>query len=184
MTNDRLLFIEPPFISPQWDKKVTENFTLKEWYDSVMATSEQKEVLLQTGIPLDKRIPKVAQLVRDYTKQPVYIGSSYRTLEWDLSKGRTGTSQHIKGLAVDLNGKDVLQMIESSVNNRGELYQELKALGVNYFRFYDWGVHLDLRPDEGLSYDPSYKKKVVKKQNDSILVFVFLFFLFLFKKFK
>lgn len=33
---------------------------------------------------------------------PIVINSAYRTKEFELSKGRSGTSSHCKGLAVDI----------------------------------------------------------------------------------
>lgn len=34
------------------------------------------------------------ELARAEFKAPIYLRSGYRTVEWELSKGRTGTSQH------------------------------------------------------------------------------------------
>lgn len=39
---------------------------------------------------------------RDFAGVPFKINSAYRTVEYEKSKGRTGTSQHCKGLAVDI----------------------------------------------------------------------------------
>ena len=40
--------------------------------------------------------------LRAYMGKPVLVTSAYRTKEWELSKGRSGTSSHCKGLAVDI----------------------------------------------------------------------------------
>lgn len=39
---------------------------------------------------------------RHFAGIPFVINSAYRSVEYEKSKGRTGTSQHCKGLAVDL----------------------------------------------------------------------------------
>lgn len=39
---------------------------------------------------------------RDFAGIPFIINSAFRTVEYEKSKGRSGTSQHTKGLAVDI----------------------------------------------------------------------------------
>ena len=39
---------------------------------------------------------------REYAGVPFKINSAFRTVEYEKSKGRPGTSQHCKGLAVDI----------------------------------------------------------------------------------
>lgn len=39
---------------------------------------------------------------RDFAGIPFVINSAYRSVEYEKKKGRTGTSQHCKGLAVDI----------------------------------------------------------------------------------
>lgn len=39
---------------------------------------------------------------RDFAGIPFIINSAYRSIDYEKSKGRTGTSQHTKGLAVDI----------------------------------------------------------------------------------
>lgn len=39
---------------------------------------------------------------REFAGIPFVINSAYRSVEYEKKKGRTGTSQHCKGLAVDL----------------------------------------------------------------------------------
>lgn len=39
---------------------------------------------------------------RDFAELPFVINSAYRSVEYEKSKGRSGTSQHCKGLAVDI----------------------------------------------------------------------------------
>lgn len=39
---------------------------------------------------------------REFAKIPFVINSAFRSVDYEIEKGRTGTSQHCKGLAVDL----------------------------------------------------------------------------------
>lgn len=39
---------------------------------------------------------------RDFAGIPFVINSAYRSVDYEKSKGRSGTSQHTKGLAVDI----------------------------------------------------------------------------------
>lgn len=126
--------------------KITPNFTKGEWLDSVKVLNGEKERLIKDGVPLDKAILQSAQLVRNFTGKPVYLGSSYRSQAWEQSKLRDDDGDHPKGKAVDLNGEDVYSTIHNAFETKSELYQELKALGINAFGFYDWGVHLGTRP--------------------------------------
>ena len=43
--------------------------------------------------------------IRDYVGQPIYVNSAYRTADYELLRGRSGTSSHCKGLAVDISCK-------------------------------------------------------------------------------
>lgn len=145
------------------NKKVTTNFTKKEWFESSKVLDHEKADLLNDGIPVENNILQIAQVVRDFTGKPVYIGSSYRSYEWDKAKGRTGASQHCLGKAVDLNGEDVYELLHVAVMTQNELYKELKDLGANFFGFYSWGVHIDTGYREGQPTD----QPMVRHYNDS-----------------
>lgn len=45
-------------------------------------------------------------LARHYYDEPIHINSAYRSTEWEKSHGRTGSSSHTKGLAVDIHCTD------------------------------------------------------------------------------
>lgn len=42
------------------------------------------------------------ETARAYSGHPFIINSAYRSKEYEISKGRAGTSSHCKGLAVDI----------------------------------------------------------------------------------
>ena len=84
-------------------------------------------------------------MVRDITGFPVYLGSSFRSQKWDISKGRSGEGDHPKGKGVDINGKNVVDVILAAINEKNHLFQELSKIGINAFGIYEWGVHLGKR---------------------------------------
>lgn len=45
---------------------------------------------------------KMLDLAREIAGIPFVLNSAYRSKAWELSKGRTGTSSHTKGMAVDI----------------------------------------------------------------------------------
>jgi hypothetical protein len=122
--------------------KLSPNLTLGEVFDASFHTD--KSIFLQNGIPLHKNFLQVFELVRSYTKKPLYLGSLYRTYDWEQHRGRSGASQHLYG-ALDLNGQNVKEVITEAINTENELFQKLQDLGVTSFGEYNWGWHLDFR---------------------------------------
>lgn len=47
--------------------------------------------------------------LRDYCGFPIILNSAYRSPDYELSKGRKGTSSHCKGLAFDVRCNDSYQ---------------------------------------------------------------------------
>ena len=68
--------------------------------------------------------------------QELTITSAYRTYEYELSKGRKGTSSHCKGLAVDIS------CCNSSL--RAALVSKAFALGIDRIGIYPTFIHLDV----------------------------------------
>ena len=64
------------------------------------------------------------------------ITSAYRTYDYELSKGRKGTSSHCKGLAVDIS------CCNSSL--RAALVSKAFALGIDRIGIYPTFIHLDV----------------------------------------
>lgn len=66
---------------------------------------------------------------------PFYLNSAFRTVAWEKAKGRSGTSSHTKGIAVDIecnNDSDRLCII------KGLLYAGFTRLGI-----YETFIHVD-----------------------------------------
>lgn len=179
-----------PYDEPIRGGKVSENFTLGEWLDSMrFINEEERKAYYQfdsgLAIPFNNNLPEVAQTVRDFTGKAVYLGSSFRSKRWEVSKGRSGDGDHPKGNAVDLNGEDVYSLLHQAVREKNELYQALKALGVNAFGFYSWGVHLGIRTPKQSGEDYLwYNNEEVKKKEgfDKIMYLVYFVLIYLFHK--
>lgn len=51
---------------------------------------------------MDKYFLAALDSVRQLLGMPIVLNSAYRSNEYELTKGRSGTSSHTKGLAVDI----------------------------------------------------------------------------------
>ncbi|MAO65053.1 MAG: peptidase M15 [Balneola sp.] len=51
---------------------------------------------------MDEEFMEKLDLAREIARVPFIVNSAYRTVEYEKSKGRDGSSSHTKGLAVDL----------------------------------------------------------------------------------
>lgn len=51
---------------------------------------------------MDYRTMNMLDTAREIAGIPFKINSAYRTVEWEIKKGRTGNSAHTKGKAVDI----------------------------------------------------------------------------------
>jgi hypothetical protein len=142
------------------NEKISEFLNIGELYNATKVLD--KSTLMNTGLPIDVRLLEVHTLLRKTLNQPITIGSAYRSYAWELKQGRSGTSQHVQGHAMDFSGNGLDEMIESSINEKDQLYDKLRKLGVNGFGLYSWGVHLDFRPlksDGNISFWDERKKK-------------------------
>jgi hypothetical protein len=158
------------------DFKVSEHLTFGEIYDASFHTD--KSVFLEHGIAVHKNAFKVHELIRSYTKKALYLGSLYRSYEWELHKERSGNSQHLYG-AMDVNGVGVNKLIKTALEEKNELYHQLRDLGVNAFGEYSWGWHLDFRQAKANNEITYWSKK---KSDNPILIPIILFLIILFRK--
>lgn len=127
-------------------KKLSKNLYLYELVQKSFVTDAEKNLFVY--IPLDIRIPKAFQILRDVLGKPITVTSFFRSQRHELSKGRTGTSQHTNGMAIDLTGEGLVDLVLEALETKNELYQQLRAAGVNGFGVYKKKnfVHLDFRP--------------------------------------
>lgn len=163
-------------------EKVSPHLTLGEIYDS--SKSLNKNDFLKNGIPIHKNFIKAFELIRSATGKPVYLGSLFRTHEWEIFRERSGDSKHVLAEAFDINGEDVKQLLTEALEKKNDLYFDLRALGVNAFGSYDWGYHLDFRQNKesGEIYYWDNTKKKDKIEKEFFIIPILLFFAFLFRK--
>jgi uncharacterized protein YcbK (DUF882 family) len=87
------------------NKQLTQNFKLRDFILSDFYGDYQKKVIKSVTHPILANIHELAdnlQVLRDYLNEPITINIGFRPLWWELQQGRSGTSQHVKGKAVDI----------------------------------------------------------------------------------
>jgi uncharacterized protein YcbK (DUF882 family) len=102
----------------------------------------------------DKILEHIHELnpVREKLGMPIFVTSGYRTVLNELSKGRSGESQHTTGGAVDLHCQDMKRLIEllkgMTTYTRISYYPDKKF------------VHCDWKfPDRGRRYFVEWKEE-------------------------
>jgi len=103
---------------------------------------------------LDDSLVQAVQFIRTYYNIPICITSTYRTATGNSLIGSSSTSQHRQPTgAVDFqacNKKErdyLVGQLYQQFKDKGEVYQELRTLGINGFGFYDSFVHIDPRTE-------------------------------------
>ena len=130
--------------------RLTKNFTVDEFIQSKFFNSiDQKRVIFdfynnKELLYSTQKLASQLQVLRDYLKAPIKINISYRPRWYELSKGRSGNSQHCLGKAADIMVKgytpeEVYNAIEFLIN-KGDMLQG--GLGsYNTFTHYDIGFN-------------------------------------------
>ena len=136
-----MAFIE---INKGSDYQLKPNFKEFEFYSKCMDSPDKHY--------LDYNLPNAVLYLRDKYNTPIKITSTYRTTNCNILAGGSSKSYHLEGKAIDFqftqNNKEILKQIYSDFASRGEVYQNLKQLGINGFGFYNTFIHLDTRPKE------------------------------------
>ncbi|WP_299621072.1 hypothetical protein [uncultured Tenacibaculum sp.] len=129
-------------------RDLSKNFTLQEVVKASFVRGFEKPEF--TKIPIDPILPKAAQLIRDALGKPIRLGSTFRSMEWEFYKKRPGTSRHTYGMAWDLNGEGLVDLIIEATNSKNDLYKQLRQLGIGFIRIYEDHagnfIHMDTRP--------------------------------------
>lgn len=99
-----------------------------------------------------------AQAIRDYFGESLGVNASYRTREHDISQGRSGNGAHPRGLAIDLDpsgetASNIILLYHQEILTKGELYHQLRKLGITGIGLYDGFIHIDSRPEGGKQTD-------------------------------
>lgn len=77
---------------------------------------------------------------RELARTPFIITSAFRSVDYEKSKGRKGTSSHCKGLAVDLLCK--------SSHVRMKIVSSLISVGFRRIGVYPTFIHVDMDEDK------------------------------------
>lgn len=135
----------PPMIGFNDNKKLSANLTLGEIRKASFIRED--EINLFTQIPLDKRVVRAFQLLRDSLEKPITVTSSFRSVRHELKRGRTGNSQHTYGKALDLAGGGLVELLTEAVQTQNKLFKALRSVGVSGFGIYpEKGfIHIDVR---------------------------------------
>ena len=119
--------------------KVTNNFTEAEIHNASYGYGDSSFMISQTVL-------NGGQIIRDYFNNPALVNSSRRTKAHELAQGRSGNSQHVYGFAIDLDlPEEILLRYHQEILLKGDLYQQLRAAGINGFGLYDGFLHIDTR---------------------------------------
>lgn len=86
---------------------------------------------------MDERFMKRLDFARSIAGIPFVLNCAYRSKEWDISKGRSGTSFHTRGLAVDIRCNDS--------TNRAKIIYALLNAGFKSIGLYPTFIHVDDR---------------------------------------
>lgn len=91
---------------------------------------------------IDEQFMKRLDFARTIAGIPFVLNCAYRSKEWDISKGRSGTSYHCKGRAVDIR-------CTTSTNRAAIVYSLLDA-GFKSIGLYSSFIHVDDRYRDGI----------------------------------
>lgn len=90
------------------DEQLSDNFTLGELTTQAVFMRHCPVELFETEMTPEiynnlKKIANYVQVIRDKFG-PINCNCGFRPVKWDKSKGRTGTSKHCLGMAMDIYG--------------------------------------------------------------------------------
>lgn len=85
---------------------------------------------------MDQELMYMLDAARDYAQIPIVLNCAYRSVAWDKSKGRLGTSAHTLGKAVDIRC--------NSSTNRYKLIVALIEAGFNRVGIAKTFIHVDM----------------------------------------
>jgi len=130
------------------------NFTEKELFSKSIDAGKEHE--------LNKAVIDGFNLIRAYYGVPMFVHSTYRTRAHELVVlGKTSLGQHYYKNAGDIGFSPTLDSDSDKIKDlieyqpdlvkqfreKGELYYQLRNIGITGFGVYDFFVHIDARPE-------------------------------------
>lgn len=124
------------------DQQLTANFKMSEFYSKSSDAPYAHE--------LRDELVTAAQIIRDWAGVPVRITSSYRTESHNNSLPfAVSTSRHLVGKAIDLqfvvDNSYWINEMHNQIKFDGELFDELREVGITCYGMYDTFAHIDVR---------------------------------------
>ena len=127
--------------------QLTKNFKLSEFTDSDTATEKGID-----NTPTDEHLENIKfvaeqlQLIRNTYKQPINISSGYRSEELNKAVNGSKSSQHMQGLAVDIN-----QGSRTKNHNLFLIVKRMMKVGLQVHQLideqgYNW-IHIGFKQD-------------------------------------
>ena len=140
--------------------KLSENFSLHEFTKSQTPTRHNIK-----NVPNDKQIfnlrnlcVNVLQPVRDYFLKPMIISSGFRSVELNIKIGSTIKSQHIQGMAADVEVLDVGNLELSNYIHNNLKYDQLILEFHNPEDLHSGWVHVSYNAENNRhEYKEAYK---------------------------
>ena len=140
--------------------KLSDNFNLHEFTRSQTATRHNIE-----NVPSDTQIfnlrnlcVNVLQPVRDYFLKPMIISSGFRSVELNIKIGSTIKSQHIQGMAADVEVLDVGNLELSNYIHNNLKYDQLILEFHNPEDLHSGWVHVSYNAENNRhEYKEAYK---------------------------
>lgn len=130
------------------DKKLTINFTLKEFVVSRFYGESQERVIesFEKDSKAQENVEQLAnelQTLRDCLNAPVSINIAYRPKWWEKKQGRSGSSQHVLGKAADIVVNGTSTTTVAGVIKRLIREGKIQDGGVGIYNSF---VHYDIGP--------------------------------------
>jgi uncharacterized protein YcbK (DUF882 family) len=102
-----------------FDEKITENFTLREFVDSATAKELKISNIPDTEqiVNIKKLVKKILQPARDALGMPITVTSGFRSKELNKAVKGANKSLHLDGFAADITCADNKKLFEWIRNN-------------------------------------------------------------------
>lgn len=137
------------------NRKLSPNFSLREMLfgtgDRLLKSlsGEEQLIFLETMLEtlnedIIQELTKLCfllEIIRAYIGEPLVVTCGYRSVNWELHKGRSGNSKHVFGMAADITFNNanlhfVYDWIEKNIRIGGR--------GINFDLNF---IHIDTRPN-------------------------------------
>lgn len=165
------LYQGAPSILTNDDQVLSNNLKLGEIRKSSYVLDDEKNLF--SYVYLDTRLIEAFQLLRDALGKPITVTSSFRSQRYEWLRKRSGDSTHTYGMALDLTGTGLVELLKEALKTKNKLYQRLRAAGVNGFGIYEDKnfIHIDTRQaksDGGYALWFGSEDKELKKKESSM----------------